>query len=481
MTSHERTCPAIVDHPAASDRDTDPAPAAACGLFDAVLAATPPAVSQDVELLLVAAADRTGLRARIARLLGVVPGLSPAGLTGLAADLDAAPLDEPVRAAVVAGSPSDALVRLTALRDRLAAGADRVFAPEIGVFAGRAHSRPRIAYLFPGSGGAGGPAAALCRRFPVAAAACLLADGPAGVDRVPTEVAHGRVVAGSLAALRVLRLLGVEARIAVGHSLGELTALAWAGALDDARLMRLAHARGRIMATAGRGAGGMAGLAADVPTTHRLINGVGAVIAGYHAPRETVVSGPAAAMDQVCARAAAEGIGAVRINVPHAFHSPLVRPAADGMAERVAGVTFGPVSRSVVSTVTGEVVEPGTDLRALLRDQVLHPVRFGQAAATAVAGADLAVEVGPGRVLTRLVGQIAPGTPALSADTGDESLSALLSVVGAAHVAGARVDPGALFAGRPVPQPRAATRRTDHDTGTTNSGAVVAVLSGEEY
>lgn len=446
VMSHERTCPAIADPSAVPGTGWDPATSA---------------VSQDVELLPVATADPAGLRTGIARLLDIVPGLSAAGL-------DAARLDGPVR------SPAEAVVRRTTLAGRLDAGADRVFAPESGVFAGRTHTTPRIAYLFPGHGASRDAVGALPRRFPARENAFRLSEGPAGVDRVSTEVAHGRVVAGSRAALRVLRLLGVAADVALGHSLGELTALGWAGAMDDARPMRLAHARGRITATAGRGAGGMAALAADVPTTDRLVNGSGAVIAGCHSPRQTVGSGPADAVDQVCERAAAEGGGAVRINVPHAFQSPLVRPAADGMAERVAGGAFAPINRSVVSTVAGEVLDPGTD-------QVLYPVRSGQATATAVAGVDLAVEVGPGRVLTGLVRQIAPDTPALSVDTDDESLSALRSVVGAAHPAGARVDPGPLFADRLVPPPRAPTLLTDQDTGTTNSGAVVALLSGEEY
>jgi enediyne polyketide synthase len=405
---------------------------------------------RDVELLLLAAESVADLRNRVGWLLDTVAVPSFADLAGALAGEVGDQSVQPVRAAVVAGSPNEAHARLTTLLGQLDAGTEQVFSPSDGIFAGRSRTQPKIAYLFPGNGSGRGPIGAIRRGFPEAENAFLLADEPADGDRVPTEVAQGRVVAGSLAAVRVLRVLGIEAAIAVGHSLGEFSALAWAGAMGDAQLVRLARARGRIMATASDGGGGMAGVAAGAAATNRLIDGTGVVIAGYHGPRQTVISGPADAVARVCESATAEGVDVLRINVPHAFHTPLVRPAADAMAELLAGVEFAPIRRRVVSTVTGDVVEPRTDLRSLLCEQVLFPVRFDRAAATAVAGVDLTVEVGPGRMLAGLVGEIAPQTPVLSVDTDSESLSPLLSVVGAAYVAGARVDTGALFAGRLV-------------------------------
>ncbi|NKE64151.1 ACP S-malonyltransferase, partial [Lentzea sp. PSKA42] len=261
-----------------------------------------------------------------------------------------------------------------------------------------------------------GTAGAVRRRFASAEDAFRLADLPARGDQVATEVAQPRIVTWSLAALRVLREFGIDADTAVGHSLGELTALHWGGALTEERVLDLAAIRGRVMADASRGGGGMASLAAAPAEALRFAAGEDVVVAGYNSPQQTVLSGPADAVDRVCERARAKGVTAVRIKVSHAFHSPLVEPAAVAMTERLTEFDFAPLTRDVVSTVTADVLRPGTDLRGLLRDQVLFPVRFAEAAAKAAAGADLVVEVGPGRVLTGLVEQIAPDTPALPTD-----------------------------------------------------------------
>jgi enediyne polyketide synthase len=405
---------------------------------------------QDAELLLLDASGVDDLRERVTGLLDVVAKLSFAELTDLAGSLARELTGAPLRAAVVANSPDDAHAKLTRLLTSLELGTKQVFAPVEGIFVDRPTSAPRIAYLFPGQGSGRGAVGAIRRRFPVAETVFQLAGVPSGGDQVATEVAQPRIVAGSLAAVRVLHSLGIEADVAVGHSLGELSALAWGGAMGGAQLLRLAATRGQVMAAASQGGGAMAGLTTGPDVVERLIEGADVVIAGYNGPQQTVIAGPAEAVERICELATAEGVSATRINVSHAFHSPLVRPAAVAMAQRLAELQFAPVSRPVVSSVTGDLLDPGTDLRTLLCDQVLFPVRFNEAAATAVADVDLAVEVGPGRVLAGLLKQIAPGKPVLSVDTDSQSLTPLLSVVGAAFALGAHVDVDELFAGRLV-------------------------------
>jgi len=220
-------------------------------------------------------------------------------------------------------------------------------------------------------------------------------------------------------------------------------------------VLALAGVRGRVMATASQGGGAMAGVGAAPEAVQELMAGEPVVIAGYNGPRQTVISGPADAVDRVCRLVTDQGISASKLNVSHAFHSPLVEPAALGMAEHLAGEQFTPLRRPVVSTVTGTVLPPDTDLRELLVRQVREPVRFAEAAAAAVEGADLAVEVGPGRVLTGLLGDIAPTVPVLALDTDSTSLVPLLLVAGAAYAAGAPVRPEGLFGDRPLrPLPR---------------------------
>ncbi len=404
---------------------------------------------QDAELLLVSAESAEALRTRLTELADLTPKLAYAELTDLAAGLAADLGSGRSRAAVVVRNPEEATRKLTRLADELSAGRTSVFAAADGVFMDSRETAPRIAYLFPGQGSGKGTVGALRRRF--ASAAEVFADESVSRttgDHVATENAQPRIVAGAVAGLRVLRSLGIEAETAVGHSLGELSALAWAGALSESEVLRLASVRGTVMAKASKEGGAMAGLAATPARTTELIGDEDVVIAGYNGPEQTVVAGPADAVDRVSTRARTSGLTATRINVSHAFHSPLVRPAADAMAERLRGFDFAPLERTVVSTVTGAPLAADADLRTLLVDQVLLPVRFNEAAAKAVGDADLVLEVGPGRVLGGLVSQIDQDANVLSLDTDSASLGAFLHAVGAAFALGAPVDAPALFAGR---------------------------------
>src|SRR6185295_16916366 len=109
-------------------------------------------------------------------------------------------------------------------------------------------------------------------------------------DPVDTAVAQPAIVAHALAGLRLLDRLGVRATAAAGHSLGEIPALCWGGAFDEAAALRLAAARGHAMADLGGEHGAMASLGAHAATTAELLGGEGAVIAGYNGPTRTVIS-----------------------------------------------------------------------------------------------------------------------------------------------------------------------------------------------
>jgi enediyne polyketide synthase len=404
---------------------------------------------QDAELLLLDAQDHPALREQVAGLVELVPALSFAEIADLASTLAEQQSGGRVRAAIVTTGPDDAAAKLARLLTALDDGEKTLFTQD-GIYLDNRENAPKIAYLFPGQGSGQGAVGAIRRRFAEAEAVFTEAGVPTSGDQVATEVAQPRIVAGSVAALRVLNKLGIDADVAVGHSLGELTALSWAGALGDEDVLRLARARGEVMANASQGGGAMAGIATVPERAEQLFDGEPVVIAGYNGPTQTVIAGDAAAVERVCERARAAGITANRLNVSHAFHSPLVEPASVAMTERLAEFTFAEPTRHVVSTVTGDLVAAGTDLRELLRDQIVFPVRFHEAAAKAATGVDLAIEVGPGRVLAGLLSNIAKDTPVLSVDTDSQSLTSLLSIVGAAYALGADVDTVALFADRVV-------------------------------
>ncbi|WP_213451354.1 type I polyketide synthase [Rhizomonospora bruguierae] len=402
---------------------------------------------QDAELLLVEAAAPGELRERLEQLAGFVSTVAYAELADLAAGLHSELRDLPWRAAVVATSPDDAERLFRRLCTALDAGESSLFAADGRCLLGHVSGPGRIGFLFPGQGsGRGVSGGALRRRFAEAEEMYASAALPDGDDMVATQVAQPRIVTGSLAGLRVLSALGVEATVAVGHSLGELTALHWAGALDAEDLLRIAGTRGRIMSQQSA-SGTMAGIGAAPEVVERFTTGLPVVIAGLNGPAQTVVAGPVDAVERVCRTAAEAGVTGTRLRVSHAFHSPLVAGAADVFGDAVLGEPFGRVRRRVVSTVTGEGLAPDADLPALLRRQITAPVLFAPAVSIAAKDVDLLVEVGPGRVLSGLA-EMVTDVPTVALDTDDESLTGLLRVVGAAYVRGASHVDAALFHGR---------------------------------
>jgi enediyne polyketide synthase len=404
---------------------------------------------QDTEVVLLDADTITALRDRVQALAGLAGGLSYAEVGDLAAMAEKELAGRPVRAAVVAASPAQLSARLHDLLAVLDSGADTLIDVGTGVFFGCGTTLPRIGFLFPGQGsGRRAGSGAIAARFDVARTLYETLSVPTVGDLADTSAAQPRIVAASAAGLRVLTALGVEAVAAVGHSLGELTSLYWAGAMDESELLGLAAVRGRVMATAGDGNGAMASVSAPPERVEPLLRDEPVVIAGYNGPGQTVISGPATAVDTVCARASAEGLMTARIPVSHAFHSSGMARAATEFAAHLRGQRFMPLERRVVSTVTAEHLPGDTDIADLLVRQILEPVRFGAALSRVAADADLLLEVGPGRVLTALVAGIAPDVPVIALDTDSQSLAGTMSAVAAAHALGAPVRHDQLFCDR---------------------------------
>jgi enediyne polyketide synthase len=387
-----------------------------------------PACGQDAELFLFAADERAGVLEQAKRISRFAARLSESELTDLASKLARNLGLGCHRAAVVANSAGELATRLEGLASSVSAGA------------------PRIGFLFPGqaspshlSGGAWKD------RFDYLSD---LYDGvqfPDETDTHSTAIAQPAILRATLAGLRVLDRLGVKATVAIGHSLGELAALHWAGALDEQSLLRIATARGQAMS--GFNGGAMASIGGGRTSLDELVNGHPVVIAGLNSPSQTVISGEAQAVAAVVARARASGADAVTLPVSHAFHSQLVGGAVPILAAILERERFLPLQRKVVSTVTGALLAQDTDLRELICRQVTRPVRFIEAVTAASRDVDLWIEVGPGSVLSGLVRQTTH-VPVVALDAGGSTFEGLLNAVGAAFVLGAPVHPQALFEDR---------------------------------
>ena len=394
----------------------------------------------DCELLLLDADNIGDLRGQLALLAELSSDLPVVGLPNLAATLQQGLAGRRVRAAVLATSGEQAAQRFERLLATLDSGARAAIDVAGGIFVGEVAAAPGIGFLFPGQGsGKNHDGGALARRFETVRDLYQTAALPSSDDPTATETAQPRITISSVAGLRALSLLGIEATAAVGHSLGELTALHWAGAMTEEELFALAAERGRVMAQASEGGGAMAGISAGPEEVGLLLDGEPVVIAGYNGPAQTVVSGPAEAVERVRGAAAERGLRTARVRVSHAFHSPAVAPAAAKLDTYLASRRFQPAARRVISTLTGDVLPAESDLRELLVRQVCEPVRFSQALRRLAPDVNLLIEVGPGRVLSGLAAKITPEIPVIPLKTDGSSLAGAFSAVAAAYVLGVQV------------------------------------------
>ncbi len=268
---------------------------------------------------------------------------------------------------------------------------------------------------FPGQGNARETARAGLQRqesHPLVRAAMKLVGGASAVldlNLNDTAVAQPMTYALGLAA--VSSAGARDAPLAVGHSLGELTAAAFLGAVDPEEGLHLAARRGQICAEQQRRRpGAMAAVmgtdASGVEMLRRLVVGrTGAVleIAGLNGRRQTVVSGDMSAMAELEATSAELGLLVNRLPIGGAFHSPLMVEAIEEWSGLLQAAGFRDTTVPLVSTVDAAVHTSGEEMRELLRRALLLPVRWAEALRTVVAlGVDQLWDAGPGTTLARL-------------------------------------------------------------------------------
>jgi enediyne polyketide synthase len=407
--------------------------------------------AQDCEIFLLQASGLNELAAQLDEILSLANEISYAEMTDLAAHL-ANKLDgghKPVRAACIAATPQELEQAIKVLRDCCASGSTAQMDCSQGVFLSSGDTPPRIGFLFPGQASPvytdGG---IWSRRFSEVRDLYKRAHLPQ-VRSVDTEVAQPCIATASVAGLLLLRSLRIEAKMAAGHSLGELISLCWGGAMDQETLLRMVAERGRLMSQLGDTAGSMASIQAACEDVRHRLNGDPIVVAADNAPTQTVVSGKAFAVKRFLDGLSADGITATMLPVSHAFHSPLMAAAATAFSRYLESERLTDVNQAkrIVSTVTGTIVEENANLRQLLTHQITMPVLFARAAKRIAAETDLLIEVGPGSILTDIVSQQFD-VPAVALNVGSESLRGLLAAAGAAFALGAPVQAKALFNNR---------------------------------
>jgi [acyl-carrier-protein] S-malonyltransferase len=243
-------------------------------------------------------------------------------------------------------------------------------------------------------------------------------EGPAA-DLKYMPITQPAVLLTSLVSLHVLTAHGVRPDVVAGHSLGEFTAMVGAGVLEWTDALRLVRLRGELMAAVNERVSGtmtaIVGLAlAEIEDlcdkaaadTDQVVE-----IANYNEPRQVVVSGQTdgvARLMELVERAGAERVVTLEIGGP--AHSSLMGEIEDEFAEALHQVPFADPVVTLYSGDTAQRVPTGADARQCLIRQLTGRVRWADVVTRmADDGVGRFVEVGPGKVLSRLCGRIRPG------------------------------------------------------------------------
>jgi [acyl-carrier-protein] S-malonyltransferase len=279
------------------------------------------------------------------------------------------------------------------------------------------------AFIFPGQGAqAVGMGRDLFENFAAAKVVFQLADEVTGfsltklcfegpeAELLQTINTQPAILTVSLACLKAIEeasggKLPVPAFVA-GHSLGEYTALAVSGAIDYGPAIYLTRQRGRLMYEAGlQNKGGMAAvLGLDEAVLQEVCRETDTIIANYNCPGQFVISGAESNIARASELAKAKGAARVRaLQVSGAFHSPLMKPAADGLSEIITKTEFKSPNIPVIANVTAQPVATMEQIKTELVTQLCTGVQWQRSVEYMVnQGVKTFIEIGPGKVLTGL-------------------------------------------------------------------------------
>ena len=241
----------------------------------------------------------------------------------------------------------------------------------------------------------------------------LCFEGPEE-ELTQTINAQPALVTASYACLQATREIAgeslPEASFLAGHSLGEYTALAVAGVFDFSRAVRLARERGRLMHEAGQlQSGSMAAIIGlDESLLSEICQKTDTVLANINCPGQIVISGAADNIAKAVEMATAAGAKrAIELQVSGAFHSPLMKPAVDGLIKYLEETEFKDPAIPVIGNMTGEPLSTVAEVKTELRNQLTNPIQWQRTVEYIYGqGVPTFIEIGPGKVLTGLIRRI---------------------------------------------------------------------------
>ncbi len=289
----------------------------------------------------------------------------------------------------------------------------------------------KIAFLYPGQGsqhaGMGaellqdGEVSALCDRCASASGVDLrgLLTNVDDDELKLTQNAQPALTFMGLGLTLLLARAGYRPEAAAGHSVGEYGALAAAGAVEPAAVIKAVSDRGRAMAEAApAGTSSMSAVLGLEPQAVEVaLAGMNdAWPANYNTPSQTVIAGTTAGLEAATKRLQEAGAKRVTpLNVSAAFHTPLMAPAAERLRAALDRIEWRTPRVTVMANLTGRPHQQGDRIPHVLEMQLRSPVRWAACIQALVeAGCDTFVEVGPKRALTGMMKELAPGKKAVA-------------------------------------------------------------------
>ncbi|MFD7659776.1 SDR family NAD(P)-dependent oxidoreductase, partial [Actinosynnema sp. NPDC059797] len=261
-----------------------------------------------------------------------------------------------------------------------------------------------------------------------------------------TAFSQPALFAFEVSLFRLLESWGVKPDFLAGHSIGEIAAAHVAGVFSLEDACKLVAARGRLMQALPSGGAMLAVEATEEEVLPFLGERVG--LAAVNGPTSVVLSGAAEAIEEVAAEL--EGRRMKRLAVSHAFHSPLMEPMLADFHAVVSGIAFHQPALAVVSTVTGALASAELATADYWVRHVREAVRFHDGVTfLASQGVSRFVEVGPDGVLTGMAQHSVDSAALVATQRRDrDEVTALVTALAQAHVAGEPIDWAAVFAGR---------------------------------
>lgn len=245
----------------------------------------------------------------------------------------------------------------------------------------------------------------------------LIFEGPAEKLQ-QTQYTQPAILTASVAAYDLLAQAGITAEYLAGHSLGEYSALVAAGSISFVDAVRTVHARGKFMQEAVPiGEGGMAAIIRlereKIITICEALSAQGKVVqaVNFNCPGQVVIAGTTDAVAVACEKMKEAGARrAIPLPVSAPFHSTLMQPAAEKLAQVLHTIEIKEAQVPVIANVHAKPVHTSAEIRESLVEQAAHPVLWEDSMHVLLTkGVDTMVEVGPGTVLSGFMKKIASG------------------------------------------------------------------------